>query len=72
MSKDQQSQSAGTYQHQTVASGRWLWSNSGANPPSNVTVWDDPNPEVGRLLGPNGQVAKIVRAKPDHPIGFRP
>lgn len=53
--------------------GEWVWSESGISPPSNVTVWpQDTNPEVGRLFGPDGNLAKVVRVRPDHPIGFRP
>lgn len=50
----------------------WVWSDSRVQPPSTLQVSVDENPEVGRLLGPNGELAKIVRAKPDHPVGFRP
>jgi hypothetical protein len=41
------------------------------NAPAPQLVVDD-NPEVGRLLGPDGQLARIVRAKPERQIGFRP
>lgn len=50
----------------------WYWSTSRIDPPSTVTVWPDGNPEVGRLLGPDGRLARIVRAKPERAIGFKP
>lgn len=48
----------------------WVWKESQVDPPSTVQVDVADNPEVGRLLGPDGQLIKIIRAKPDHPIGF--
>jgi hypothetical protein len=45
---------------------------SGLYPPSTVQVREEENPEVGRLLGPDGKLAKIVRAKEERPAGFRP
>jgi hypothetical protein len=39
-------------------------------PQPQATVSD--NPEVGRLLGPDGKLAKIVRAKPERTIGYKP
>lgn len=41
------------------------------DPPAPTLIVDD-NPEVGRLLGPDGRLAKIVRAKPNRPAGFIP
>lgn len=40
-------------------------------PPAPTLVIDD-NPEIGRILGPDGRLAKIVRARPDRPAGFIP
>jgi hypothetical protein len=37
-----------------------------------VTVYEQDNPEVGRILGPDGTLAKVVRAKEERPAGFRP
>ena len=35
------------------------------------TVWDDdPNPEVGRLYGPDGALLSIVRARDPLAFGF--
>jgi hypothetical protein len=31
--------------------GEWVWSRSGIQPPSTVTVWPDPAPEAGRIHG---------------------
>lgn len=39
-------------------------------PQPQATVGD--NPEVGRILGPDGKLAKIVRAKTEREIGFKP
>jgi len=50
----------------------WVWSASRTSPPSTVTVWPEDNPEVGRLLGPDGRLAKVVRAKPERTIGYKP
>ncbi len=50
----------------------WVWSASRTNPPSTVTVWPTDNPEVGRILGPDGTLAKIVRAKPERTVGYKP
>ncbi len=51
--------------------GRWVWISSRVNPPSTMTVWDEGNPEIGRILGPNGNIIRIVRAKPERQVGFR-
>jgi hypothetical protein len=40
--------------------------------PHKPTVTVEDNPEVGRLLGPDGRLVKIVRAKPERRVGFRP
>jgi hypothetical protein len=50
----------------------WVWQNAGVSPPSTYNVTVEENPEVGRLHGPDGQLIKIVRAKPEHPAGFQP
>ncbi len=45
---------------------------SGIYPTGNRTVWEDDNPEIGRILGPDGRLIRIVRAKPERRVGFRP
>jgi len=50
----------------------WIWSASGITPPSDRQVVIEDNPEVGRILGPDGKLAKIVRARPERPAGFIP
>ncbi len=51
-------------------SGGWRWVTGTTDAPKpQLTI--EANPEVGRMLGPDGKLAKIVRAKPDWPIGFR-
>jgi hypothetical protein len=50
----------------------WVWRSSDVSPPSTYNVTLDENPEVGRLHGPDGQLVKIVRAKPEYPTGLRP
>jgi hypothetical protein len=51
--------------------GEWRWISGGEQVPR-PTVFLDENPEVGRLLGPDGNLARIVRARPERPLGFRP
>ena len=50
--------------------GRWQWVNGAQYAPQPKLEVED-NPEVGRLHGPDGRLIKIVRAKPDRPVGFR-
>jgi hypothetical protein len=50
--------------------GEWVWSASRVHPPSTVTVWEDDNPEVGRILGPKGQLLRVVRARKEKKVGF--
>jgi hypothetical protein len=47
---------------------------SEVTPPSAVTVWSDPNPEVGRLhvRTPDGWIIRVVRARQERTAGFRP
>ncbi len=40
--------------------------------PAAPTLTVDDNPEVGRILGPDGRLAKVVRAKPERTIGYKP
>jgi hypothetical protein len=41
------------------------------DPPTPTLIVGE-NPKVGELLGPDGRPARIVKAKPERTIGFRP
>lgn len=44
---------------------------SGVWPPDSVEVQLPHNPEVGRIYGPKGDLVRVVRARPQQPVGFR-
>lgn len=56
----------------TTPQADWYWSNSRVTPPSTMTVWPDENPEVGRILDHRGKLLRVVKAKPEHHVGFKP
>jgi hypothetical protein len=53
-----------------MARADWIWQEAPVPETPTVTVGD--NPEVGRLYGPDGRLVRIVRARTERPVGFRP
>lgn len=44
---------------------------TGWKDPAPLVVYEDPNPIVGRLHGPDGAVLLVITERPEVPFGFQ-